>query len=96
MRVGQTSLVHFLFNIFASLLGFVATIYFARVLGAGVIGEYALILSVVLWLQLGVMMGIPNSLIKRISEGSDEGHYVYDKRFICSYCNHTLNFWNIY
>ena len=75
MRVEQTSFVHFLFNILSSILGFVATVYFARVLGAGILGEYALLLSLVIWLKLGVQVGIPIAITKRISEGVNQGQY---------------------
>lgn len=75
MRVGQTSFVHFLFNISASILGFVATVYFARVLGPDVLGEYALLLSIVIWLKLAVQVGVPTAITKRISEGTEQGQY---------------------
>ena len=75
MRVGQTSFIHFIFNSLASILGFVATVYFARVLGASILGEYALLLSIVTWLKIGVEIGIPIAITKRISEGVDQGQY---------------------
>jgi len=76
MRVGQLSAIDFVSKVTASLLGFVATIYFARVLGASVLGTYYLVLSVVGWLSLLGTMGIGGGLIKRISEGDDGGAYL--------------------
>lgn len=76
MRVGQLSAIDFVSKVTASLLGFVATIYFARVLGPSVLGTYYLILSIVSWLSLLGTMGIGGGLIKRISEGTDGGAYL--------------------
>jgi O-antigen/teichoic acid export membrane protein len=76
MRLGQTSVVFFLSRITASLLGFVATLYFARELGAGPLGVYSLALGVVAWLSIVGTMGIPQAISKRVSEGEREGQYV--------------------
>lgn len=76
MRIGQTSLVVFLSRLLASVLGFVATIYFARVLGAEVYGIYALIIAFVAWLKMFGSLGISGAMIKRISEGEDQGAYL--------------------
>lgn len=76
MRVGQTSIVVFISKLVASALGFVATIYFARVLGAEALGYYALTVALVQWLKLGGSLGISGAMTKRISEGTDRGKYV--------------------
>jgi O-antigen/teichoic acid export membrane protein len=76
MRLGQTSVVFFLSRITASLLGFGATLYFARELGAGPLGIYSLVLAVVSWLVIAGTMGVPAAISKRVSEGSDDGQYV--------------------
>jgi O-antigen/teichoic acid export membrane protein len=76
MKIGQTSVVVFLSRVVGSALGFLATLYFARELGAEVLGLYALILTVVAWLILGADLGIGPALIKRISEGKEEGAYL--------------------
>jgi O-antigen/teichoic acid export membrane protein len=47
MNLGQTSVVYFVSKLLGSVLGFVATIYFARVLGAEVLGQYALVLALI-------------------------------------------------
>jgi O-antigen/teichoic acid export membrane protein len=75
MRIGQTSFISFISKLFSSAAGFVATIYFANVLGAGVLGAYYLLLSIVAWLAIVGTLGIDNALIKRLSEGDDQGKY---------------------
>lgn len=76
MKIGQTSIIVFLSKLFGSALGFLATLYFARELGAEVIGLYALILTVVGWLLLASQLGIGEALVKRISEGEDRSAYL--------------------
>lgn len=75
MRVGQTSITVFGSNLVASALGFVATIYFARVLGAEVLGYYALTVALVQWLKLGGSLGINGAMKKRISEGTERAAF---------------------
>jgi O-antigen/teichoic acid export membrane protein len=75
MRVGQTSLIVFLSKLTGSILGFVSTIYFARVLGAEVLGVYSVVIALVAWLQLSGRIGVGRALVKRISEGEDQGAY---------------------
>lgn len=76
MRPGQTSLVVFLSKLIGSGLGFLATVYFARVLGAAVLGQYALVLALGSWLVLAGKVGITTALTKRVSEGEEPGAYV--------------------
>ncbi|QLG48904.1 polysaccharide biosynthesis C-terminal domain-containing protein [Natrinema halophilum] len=71
MRIGQTSFVVFASKLVGSALGFVATLYFARTLGAAVLGHYALVLAVVAWLSLGGKLGISSAVVKRVSEGEE-------------------------
>jgi O-antigen/teichoic acid export membrane protein len=58
------------------MLGFVATIYFARELGSSVIGVYFLVLALAGWLRLGNNMGVSLALNKRISEGSEKSQHL--------------------
>lgn len=76
MKIGQTSLLIFVSKLAGSIFGFVATLYFARELGAEVLGIYAVIIALVNWLILGGRMGIGRGMIKRISEGDDRGCYL--------------------
>lgn len=76
MRVGQTSIVVFFSKLLASALGFVATIYFARVLGAEILGYYALTVALIQWLKLGGSLGINGAMKKRISEETNKTGFV--------------------
>lgn len=76
MKIGQTSVIVFLSKLLGSALGFLATLYFARELGAEVIGLYALVMTVVAWLILTGELGIGEAVIKRISEGKERGAYL--------------------
>lgn len=75
MRLGQTSILTFFARLGSSLVGFVATIYFAQVLGSDVLGVYFLTLATVSWLKLGTSIGIPLSITKRVSERSAKASY---------------------
>ena len=75
MRLGQTSVIHFASRIFSSALGFVATIYIARLLGADALGTYSLGLTVVSWLGIVGNMGISGAIRKRVSEDEEPGTY---------------------
>jgi len=76
MKIGQTSIIVFLSKLLGSLLGFIGTLYLARELGAGVIGVYALITTVVGWLVLFADLGVGSAMVKRISEGEQQGKYL--------------------
>ena len=75
MKIGQTSIIVFLSKLLGSALGFIATLYFARDLGAEVLGVYALVMTVVLWLILLADLGIGKAMMKRISENEEPGEY---------------------
>jgi O-antigen/teichoic acid export membrane protein len=75
MRIGQTSFVVFASKLVGSALGFVATLYFARTLGAEVLGQYALVLALVAWLSLAGDLGVSSAITKRMSEGEESGAY---------------------
>lgn len=75
MRLGQTSAIQFVSRIVTSAAGFFATLYFARVVGSGVLGTYFLLLSAVAWISILVDAGISQSVAKRMSEGNHPGAY---------------------
>lgn len=75
MKLGQTSVIHFASSFFASILGFVSTLYIARVLGAGPLGVYQLAVGLVSWLAIVGRVGISRAISKRVSEGSEQGEY---------------------
>lgn len=76
MRIGQTSIIVFISKLIGSALGFFATLYFARVLGAEVLGIYAAVTAVASWLALGGSLGVSGGIKKRLSEGGDQGEYL--------------------
>ncbi len=76
MNIGQTSLVVFISKLLAAVLGFVATVYFARVLGAEIYGIFALVIALTAWLRMGGRAGIDSGIKKRISEGEEQGQYL--------------------
>lgn len=75
MRLGQTSLTYFLSNLLASALGFLATLYIARLIGSEPLGVYNLVLGLVSWLAIAGKVGISGAISKRVSEGESQGQY---------------------
>lgn len=75
MKLGRTSVIHFTSNSVSSILGFVATIYVARILGPEPLGTYQLAVGLVAWLAIIGNVGISRAITKRISEGEKEGAY---------------------
>ncbi|WP_136602534.1 flippase [Salinigranum halophilum] len=75
MRLGQTSFVVFVTELVSSVLGFAATLYISRTLGAEVLGYYALALIVANWLSLLGNVGLGGAITKRLSEGDDPDSY---------------------
>ncbi len=76
MRIGQTSAIVFVSTIIGSAIGFLATLYFARILGAEIIGIYASIAAVASWLSLTGQLGVCGGIKKRLSEGSEQAEYL--------------------
>ncbi len=76
MKIGQTSILLFISKLTVALIGFIATIYFARLLGAEVIGIFALVTTVAGWLAHAGELSIGSALVKRISEGEEQGAYL--------------------
>lgn len=75
MRIGQTSLVVFVSKLVGSVLAFFATIYFARVLGAEILGYFALAITVAKWLRMSGDVGVASAVTKRVSEGESRSEY---------------------
>lgn len=71
MKIGQTSFIYFISQVLTSLIGFLAILYFARVIGAGPLDTYFLILAVIAWLKLFGTMGTKSAVAKRVSEGGE-------------------------
>lgn len=75
MRIGQTSLIVAVSKVVGSGMGFIATLYFARHLGASVLGTYSLVVAVVGWTGIVGKVGIVGAIEKRMSEGEEPGAY---------------------
>lgn len=74
-RLARASALRFSTKIIESVGGALATLYFARVLGASVLGQYFLALAVTNWLLI-LPTGVRTATTKRISEG-DERNKLY-------------------
>lgn len=75
MKLGQTSIVHFASRFLSSILGFVATVYIARILGPEPLGIYQVAIGLVSWLAILGKVGLSRAVSKRVSEGSEPGRY---------------------
>lgn len=75
MRIGQKSFIVFVSKAVGSALGLIATIYFARILGAEILGYYALIISIAAWIKLFARAGFMKAINKRVSEGEERSEY---------------------
>lgn len=75
LRIGQTSIVVFISKVLSSALGFAATVYIARLLGADALGIYSLALTVVSWLGFLGTMGVTSGIKKRVSEQEEPAAY---------------------
>lgn len=75
MKLGQTSLVHFVSTFVSSVLGFAATVYIARILGPEPLGVYQVAIGLVSWLAIFGKVGLTGAISKRVSEGSEPGEY---------------------
>jgi O-antigen/teichoic acid export membrane protein len=75
MRLGRTAAIVFVSKFGGSLLGFIATVYLARALGAEVLGYYAVAIALLSWLKLGGNLGVSNAVTKRVSEGRSQSAF---------------------
>lgn len=75
MRPAKTTIIHAATQIGVSVIGFLTTLYFARVLGAGVLGQYFVIVALTAWIGIPGI-GVSSAITKRMSEGVDQPHYL--------------------
>lgn len=75
MRLGQTSLIYFVSRLASSMIGFLATLYFARKLGASPLGIFNLTTSLVAWLAIVGQAGVSGAITKRVSEAEQPSEY---------------------
>lgn len=76
MRLGQTSVIYLISKVLASVVGFLATIYFTRFLGEEIYGYFALTLALVSWLGIIKNIGFGSAIVKRMSEGEEPDAYL--------------------
>lgn len=76
MKLGQTSVLVFVSQFSASVVAFVATVYLARFVPSAVLGQYFLVVAVVIWLRVLGTLGLPLAITKRVSESDERGAYV--------------------
>lgn len=69
MKIARSAFVHFLTQIGTAVLGFVGTLYAARILGESILGHYFLFFAVLLIVYQPTSVGIDAATRKRISEG---------------------------
>lgn len=75
MKTGQTTAVYFISKVVGAALGFAGTVYFARILGAEVLGHYFLVLALTGWLGIVGELGVTKAITKRLSEGDEPSAY---------------------
>ena len=70
--IKRQSLIHLFTNIAITAIGFLSTVYFARILGPSILGAYFLFLAYFGIFNLIVDGGFGNAAAKRISEGREQ------------------------
>lgn len=75
MKLSTTSFIQFGSRIGVTIAGFVASIFFARVLGADTLGTYFLAIAVIGWLEFASQLGVTTAIQKRVSEREDSAAY---------------------
>lgn len=71
MRVGQTSAIYFGSNVLATVIAFIATIYFTRTLPESVLGQYFLVVAILTWASVVLGRPFQSAVTKRLSESDD-------------------------
>lgn len=71
MRPAKKSILYFVSDIGTSLVGFLATLYFARVLGDDPLGQYFQVIALLAWLTIPTN-GLASAVNKRVSEGRSQ------------------------
>ena len=77
MRIGQTSIIFFVSKVLASVLGFLATVYFTRALGEEIYGFYVITIALVSWFGIIKTVGFGKAIVKRMSEGEEPHQYLF-------------------
>lgn len=75
MRPANTTIVTLVSEVARSLVGFLVTLYLARVLGADVLGAFFVVVALIVWIRIPVN-AIGAAITKRVSEGTDGRAYL--------------------
>lgn len=75
IKLGQTSIVFFISRLFTTVIGFAATLYVAREIGAEPLGVYNVGIGLVAWISIVGKIGIAGAIAKRVSEGDEQDKY---------------------
>jgi len=75
MRLGQTTVLHFVSHVAISVTGFAATLAIARYGGAELLGLYAPAVAVAFWFNVPAT-AVGDALAKRLSEGRNQGEFL--------------------
>jgi O-antigen/teichoic acid export membrane protein len=73
--IRRQSIVSLIWQIAFTFVGFLSTMYFARAVGAGVLGAYFLFIAYYGIIGLMTEGGLGSAAIKRISEGEEPDAY---------------------
>ncbi|SFR90109.1 Membrane protein involved in the export of O-antigen and teichoic acid [Halomicrobium zhouii] len=74
MKLEQTTLVHFSSKFIAVFVGFLGTVYFAREVGAQILGTYFLILGLLTLMKKMGSIGVRTATTKYLSENQDPAY----------------------
>lgn len=83
--ITRQSMIQLGFTIIVSLLGFISTMFFSRVLGADVLGSYFMFLTYFSIFNLIGDGGFGGALIKKVSEGKEQNEY-FSAYFVIRTC----------
>jgi O-antigen/teichoic acid export membrane protein len=74
MRLAGTAVFYFITQVIRTGVGFLATLYFARNLGADILGKYFVVVALLAWINIP-WQGINTALSKRLSEQEDQDEF---------------------
>ena len=75
IQLGQTSIIFFISRLLTTIVGFAATLYIARKIGAEPLGIYNVGIGLVAWLGIVGKVGVTGAIAKRVSEGDEQNKY---------------------
>ena len=85
IQLGQTSIIFFISRLLTSIVGFAATLYIARKIGAEPLGIYNVGIGLVAWLGIVGKVGVTGAIAKRVSEGNEQNKYAVAGTLLISF-----------